>query len=538
VDDDILPPMNGLEKFLQADKDIIGACAFAMKYENGVGFPYPVTLRYNEEKKYIVYYGQGIEECDATGGAFVMFKRKVYEAIERPYEFQYYRNGTLALTCDFDVCLLPNQYVVGEKITKIENINKGEIVMSHEGTLKEVKNLFQREYNGDIIEILPKYNLPIKLTANHQLLCTRFKKTNNLNKIKGFGGIEYTFNTLRRCKEWVKAEEIEVGDYVLVPKINKSIGVNKEVLIVRNYLSNVNYKLDGNYGLISFKSGSKTSLPRELKLEKDFLRVIGLYIAEGYNSNQRVDFSLHVNEIEYQNDIINYFNKMNIRIMKRQIGNCIHLAFSSSIWVNLFSNLGGIGSRNKHLPDFWNKLSDENLIILLKGYFDGDGCIQELKDGIRISVSTVSEILARQVRSALLRLNIFSSITYDLKKHKYTLIIISKFRRRFIDLFNYSCNMKLFGKKSNNRTGYIENEDGIWVKVKKVDRQTYNGLVYNLETDKPNTYNVEGIAIHNCQKAQKLGFKLFIDFTLICDHIRTVSIKGVNDLMVKEKSSG
>jgi ATP sulfurylase len=102
-DDDIVPPINTLERFLQADKDIIGAVAFAMKYENGVGFPYPVTLRYNEEKKYIVYYGQGIEECDATGGATVMFKRKVYEMIERPYEFQYYRDGTLALTCDFDV---------------------------------------------------------------------------------------------------------------------------------------------------------------------------------------------------------------------------------------------------------------------------------------------------------------------------------------------------------------------------------------------------------------------------------------------------
>lgn len=103
IDDDIVPPINALEKLLSADKDIIGGVGLSMKYENGVGFPYPVTLRYNSEKKYEVYYGQGIEECDATGGACVMFKRKVYEVIERPYQFQYNRNGTLALTCDFDV---------------------------------------------------------------------------------------------------------------------------------------------------------------------------------------------------------------------------------------------------------------------------------------------------------------------------------------------------------------------------------------------------------------------------------------------------
>ena len=103
IDDDIIPPVDALHRLIRANKDIMGAVAFAMKYENEIGFPYPVTLRYNEDRKYIVYYGKGIEECDATGSACLLFKRKVYETIERPYEFQYYRNGELALTCDFDV---------------------------------------------------------------------------------------------------------------------------------------------------------------------------------------------------------------------------------------------------------------------------------------------------------------------------------------------------------------------------------------------------------------------------------------------------
>jgi len=58
IDDDIVPPPDGLSKLLKADKDMIGGVGFAMKYENGVGFPYPVTLRYNEDKKYVVHYGQ------------------------------------------------------------------------------------------------------------------------------------------------------------------------------------------------------------------------------------------------------------------------------------------------------------------------------------------------------------------------------------------------------------------------------------------------------------------------------------------------
>ena len=103
IDSDIIPPIQTLDRLIQADKDAIGAACFSMKNDHGEYFPYPVTLRYNEEEKYQVYYGSGIEEVDAVGGACVLVKRELYEALERPYEYHYHRDGTLALTCDFDI---------------------------------------------------------------------------------------------------------------------------------------------------------------------------------------------------------------------------------------------------------------------------------------------------------------------------------------------------------------------------------------------------------------------------------------------------
>jgi len=103
IDSDIIPPSDALRRLVQADKDVIGAVCFSMKTQDNEYFPYPVTLRFNEEKQYSVYYGQGIEGVDATGGACVMFKRKVFETIEKPYEFLYYPDGTLKLTCDFHI---------------------------------------------------------------------------------------------------------------------------------------------------------------------------------------------------------------------------------------------------------------------------------------------------------------------------------------------------------------------------------------------------------------------------------------------------
>lgn len=103
IDDDIVPPIYALDKLVESNKDVVGAACFSMKADSGNYFPYPVTLRYNEEKRYQVYYGSGLEEVDATGGACILVKRKVYEQLERPYEFVYHKDGTLALTCDFRI---------------------------------------------------------------------------------------------------------------------------------------------------------------------------------------------------------------------------------------------------------------------------------------------------------------------------------------------------------------------------------------------------------------------------------------------------
>ena len=108
IDDDIVPPVGALHKLISDDKDIIGAVAFSMKGEKGLDFPYPVTLRYNRDKEYVLFVpnpGNGIHEVDATGGACIMFKRHVFEheIMETPYQFKYHRDGTLSLTCDFVV---------------------------------------------------------------------------------------------------------------------------------------------------------------------------------------------------------------------------------------------------------------------------------------------------------------------------------------------------------------------------------------------------------------------------------------------------
>lgn len=104
IDDDIIPPFDALDRLAGHDVDAVGATCFVMKNHDGEYFPHPVALRYNENKEFVVHYGQGLEEVDGTGGGCIMVKRKVYESMDRPYEYKYYPDGTLELVADFHFC--------------------------------------------------------------------------------------------------------------------------------------------------------------------------------------------------------------------------------------------------------------------------------------------------------------------------------------------------------------------------------------------------------------------------------------------------
>ena len=107
IDADIIPPINAIDVLMQHDRDVCGLLCFMMKPDDkGQMVPLPIALRYNQDRKYQIYWdGDGLTEIDAFGGGCVMTKRKVFERIGgRCYEFHYYPDGLLKLVGDYDFC--------------------------------------------------------------------------------------------------------------------------------------------------------------------------------------------------------------------------------------------------------------------------------------------------------------------------------------------------------------------------------------------------------------------------------------------------
>lgn len=146
IDDDMVVPKNGLDILMNHSKDIVGLLCFMCKpNDHGLMVPLPVACRYNEDKKYIVYFdGEGLTEVDALGGACIMIKRKVFESIgTRVYEYQYYPNGTLSLVADYFFCQKAQE--------------KGyKIYVDFNNTCGHIKEIDLREINRTMLEISRK----------------------------------------------------------------------------------------------------------------------------------------------------------------------------------------------------------------------------------------------------------------------------------------------------------------------------------------------------------------------------------------------
>ncbi len=147
-------------------------------------------------------------------------------------------------------------------------------------------------------------------------------------------------------------------------------------------------------------------------LTKEFLQLLGYYIAEGYCLNDNT-FRISCSEEEGKKLLREIFTTLGLHYFwVKKEGKEVDVGISSSIFTKLLKELGlGRVSGDKRLPDFFMNLSNEDLKILLKIYFEGDGGVDKetiiTKRNFNISTTTKSKKLANDICLALYRYGIF-----------------------------------------------------------------------------------------------------------------------------------
>ena len=387
-------------------------------------------------------------------------------------------------------CLHPETIIMtnfsGNKIKEIIN----EKVLTHKGRFKESIVLI-REWKGNIIKIYSYYsNFPLIITPNHKILVADNVRT----KQKNIWRKNNNFNLV-----WKQAKDITENDFLLFPRIKKTI--DKKYITIKYLRGRGKGKQ-----LESFK----------LKITNDLMELTGLYISDGYtleynnyykkeNRNRiarTTTFTFNSNEKDIINKLQVLLQKcFNAKFYINKRRNIVEILTGNPFVHFFFKNFGKV-SENKHLPDWVLYLPKHKLLYLLKGLVDGDGYISKYS----IKYSTSSEKLAYQLRLILFKLGIIHSLCkYKVKdsvingrkiiaKHPIFEITISgDSARELKKIFqNYDG-----GKKTSGNFGYVLN-DYVMIPIKKIEKEYYDGEVYNLSVNEDETYTTINGVVHNC----------------------------------------
>src|SRR3990167_2784549 len=197
----------------------------------------------------------------------------------------------------------------------IENIHLSEKLIDHTGKIQNINLKSKRFYEGALCKIKARGLLPIEVTAEHPILTTKPEwKTKEFPRR----------TNIRQWNQptWKKATEVQVGDWVMIPKIEGYI---------KNFILKFEYENEWSV---------KQELKNGVKLNTEIAEFLGLSVAAGWRAkNNDVHFtntlSLHKNELEIAlklKNIIksNFGLKCNIKKTKNS-ENCINLCFNSAV---------------------------------------------------------------------------------------------------------------------------------------------------------------------------------------------------------------
>ncbi len=134
-------------------------------------------------------------------------------------------------------------------------------------------------------------------------------------------------------------------------------------------------------------------LPARLTLSDSVIALFGFYVAEG--NSQSNYFILANRHPLIRAKIESSLGELGIPFFVRA---STDYAICSTALTSLLRALCGKRAQTKRLPEFWPRLSNHSLGVLLRAYFDGDGTVGS---GGEVIATTASDDLASALAYAL-----------------------------------------------------------------------------------------------------------------------------------------
>ena len=243
-------------------------------------------------------------------------------------------------------------------VKPISQLEMGDRVLTHEGRYRPVTELFQRAYDGELLNIKVKLiGTSLEVTPEHPIL------TEN---------------------GWVKAGELRVGDRVAIGSPEGVWAAPVFDLAALQYADGLELQVNDESVRVRRPSAYQNSgrqaewVHRSIALTPDLARLCGYYVAEGtISTDQRyVRFTFAKDEVDYHQDVIHLVESIfgaRVNRSDSSFGNWINLNVYSRSVAAWFSDHFGKGSTKKRIPVWLQYAEREIQDEFLVGVMRGDG---------------------------------------------------------------------------------------------------------------------------------------------------------------------
>lgn len=417
----------------------------------------------------------------------------------------------------------------------------------HKIHMKEDKTDYSKDYTDkELIEIL--YNLGISIDGKtpmsktkikgksekwHRRVYNDFKATHNLGSITKLGGVDleiidkdkycylltYSFpcglpgTKVKVIDGYKNIEDITKDDYVLTHTNSYKKVVKTMTRISPNYykikvLGQPDLKLTSEHPMYVLRDGqiqwvkvkdlttkdkvcfNINTENKPIICEDNILWLLGRYVADGHinkYSYNSVNFSIN---FEKEEEFLNHIPKeMEGRFKK----------YKKAVWDYRIADKDfqelcedcGIGSCNKHIPQYILDLPREQAAIFLDGYFSGDGHNRKDRPNNKMTMfTTTSKELFMGLQSLILKVygTVCSCyIRHDNRKDTYHDTYCGQFSSK------------------PNPTVQMKIGNQVFTQIREIQFIDEETPVYNFEVETDNSYTCENIVVHNCQDISIAG---------------------------------
>jgi len=378
--------------------------------------------------------------------------------------------------------------------TPIKDINQGDMVLTHTGTYHPVTMTMASPNKGSVKEIsLCGDYETLTITDNHPVYCYT-KET--LGSTQDKTAREIFGDKLRKGQviptpEWKPVADLSPGDLIAMP-IDSEI-VELKDLDISEYAKKSDCTITEDE--IAYTYGN--TYPRYVKLTDDFCYFVGLYAADGHANKscgqiQVTQASKELDNLHLCTRVAREICPNNLLTISPYDGrDAVDIKIPSTLYRDVFKSWCK-SHGEKQLP-YWaiTQIGLAKQARVLQGLFSGDGCYSNHRGRNVTSFSTISKVLADQVKVLLRR-----------QRCNFNCCIIHKSGNRQPQYtFEIPGDVVKDGFTPTKRTSsaHLYYGDYHLLKIKGISDSDYKDDVYNIEVADDNSYVTKLGCVHNCE---------------------------------------